>query len=372
MTQCSISEKIYSDPVKGGAGVACNTWADEEEKRDLSRCEQSLARWYGCPRETNTRVWWWGQREDEWYARTEVSDGVMGWEYDVCCNDQDLDSSATVSQNGYCNNCEFNPGADFCIKSIPVACVDGNTDEVHYVSNQCCYSGGNLIEEFESGVGTMHLEESTAGNIVDHSEADLQPYKSCCLEDEGTDGCDTFYKYRPVVKGSYWSRVVRAARGDPHITTIDNTTYTFNGLNVYTLLVTNLTEPTYIQASTRVSGKGTLFSGLAVKYKTTDFECFITKDGEFNVLINNEKKELHVMKTFTTNNIVITEDSDENSFTFFFSENDVIVKVLITNSFLNFFTSVPPTFHGQMKGLLGFYDGDPENDLQSAGECSFR
>ena len=295
----------------------------------------------------------------------------MGWQYDVCCNDQNLNVSATVSQNGYCNNCEFNSGADFCIKSIPVACMDGNTDEIHYVSNQCCYAEGRLIEESEPGVGTMHLEESTAGNIVEHFEADLQPFKSCCLQNESTESCDLFYKHRPVIKGFYWSRIVRIARGDPHITTIDNTTYTFNGLNVYTLLKTSLKDQTTIQASTRVSGKGTLFSGLAVQYKDTRLECFITKEDKFAVVINGNEVELHSMRTFTTNNVSITEDSNGSSFTFFFRENGVIIKVLITNSFLNFFTSVPPTFHGKMKGLLGFYDGNPENDLMAASKQHF-
>ena len=349
---------------------SCESWENKEKSRDLSRCLKSLSRWYGCPRETGSR-WWWGQREDSFYARAEADQGIMGWEYDVCCNDQNENASSTVSQNGYCDNCQHNPGAEFCIKSVPLACLDSNTGELHYISNQCCYNqDGKLIEQSEPGVGTLHLEESYLGNIMDHSEADLDPFKSCCLEDEGTQGCDIFYKYRPVVEGPYWSRVVRVAMGDPHITTVDNTTYTFNGLNVYWLLISDLQDQTLIQASTRAQGKGTLFSGLAVKYKDTVFESFISKDGEFKVFINDEEVELHVMKSFTTNKISITEDTTENSYTFFFTENDVIIKVLVTGTFLNFFTSVPPTFHGKTKGLLGFYDGDPENDLLAAGKTA--
>ena len=365
---CSFSGKWHSDPVRGETPFTCEGWEELEQSRDLEKCERSLSRWYGCPRETSSGFWWWGTVEDQWYARMEVNDGVMGWEYDVCCNDQNLPETKTVSDKGYCSHCQFNDGADFCIKSIPVACKDGNTNEVHYVSNQCCYSEGKLIEEPGLGVGTMHLEESTLGNINDHSEADLLPFKSCCLEDLGTEGCGKFYKYRPVVKGSYWSRVVRAARGDPHITTVDNATYTFNGLNVYTLILSSLSKPTIVQASTRVSGKGTLFSGMALKYDQTLFECYASKDGTFRVIVNKNEVELHKMKSFTVSNILITEDSEEGSFTFFFKDNDFIVKILQTDSFLHFFTSVPPTFNGKMKGLLGFYDGNPDNDYLAAGE----
>ena len=304
MKTTSFSVEIYSDPVRGAAGLESEAWVREEEKRDLGRCKSTLSLWYGCPRETNNpRVPDWVPREDAWYARSEVNDGVMGWQYDMCCNDQNLNVSVSASQNGFCNNCEFNPGADFCIKSLPVACVDGNTSAVHHVSNQCCYVEGRLIVESERGVGTMHLEDSTAANIVDHFEADLQPFMAWCSENEGTEGCDTFYKHRPVIKGSYWSRVVSVARGSTHITTIDDTTYNFYGLNVYTLLKTSLKDQTTIQASTRLFGKGTLFSGVAVEYENTRFECFVTKKDEFAVVINGKKVEMHSKRTFTTNNV---------------------------------------------------------------------
>ena len=285
----------------------------------------------------------------------------------MCCNDQEWESTDFISKAGYGSNCEYNPGAQFCIKSTLYKCKDGTSDDIHSVSNQCCYADETLIEENNLGAGRLHHEESTIGNIVNHYQADLLPFKKLCLEDLGPELCELSQYWSPAIRGLYWPRRIRVLRGDPHFTTIDGANYTFNGLNVYTLILTSLSKPTIVQASTRVSGSGTLFSGLAVGYENTVFECFVSKDGTFKVAINNASVELHQLKHFTTNNIAITENTNETSYTFFFMDNDLIIKVMHTGSFLNFFTSVPPTFHSRMKGLLGYYDGNVENDYTAAG-----
>ena len=350
--------------------MGCANWQQTEEKRKLTICRKFLSRWYGCPRMTS-RDQWMENVDDAWFARREVNEGIMGWEYDVCCNDQNLETTSKLTRNGYCENCQFNPGADFCIKSVPLACIDEISREIHYTANQCCYSGGKIMSGGTRGRGTMQLAESTPGNIANHLEADLEPFKSCCIEDQSPESCEIFYKYRPSIYGPYWSRIVRPATGDPHITTIDNRAYTFNGLDVYTFLRTNLSDPTEVQVSTRVSGNGTLFSGLTVQHKSALFECFIFEDGNFTVVIDNVPIELHKFNLFTVSNITIMEKPDGHTFIFFFREVELIFKIILTDSFLNIFTSVPPTFHGHMKGLLGFYDGNSTNDFLTPGSLNY-
>ena len=45
----------------------------------------------------------------------------------------------------------------------------------------------------------------------------------------------------------------------------------------------------------------------------------------------------------------------------------VVVQVLLTGTFLNLMTSVPPSFKYKMYGLLGYYDGNTENDYTTKG-----
>ena len=348
-----------TDQLKGGLSTTCSGWQEIEGERYISQCVSSLTRWYACPRNNVASA----NRDDAWFARQEVNNGLMGWQYDVCCNDQNSNSSAKLSETGFCEQSEYNPGVDFCIRSLGVACKDRHTGTIYTVANQCCYADGILIEKPNLGVGRMQLVESSFGTIEEHLEADLQPFKACCLDSEDTYDCERFYRYRPVISGTYWSRVIRMARGDPHITTIDNLNYTFNGLNVYRLLVTDFTYPTEVQASTRVSGNGTVFSGLAVKTRNTTLECFISRSNDFRMIINDVQVQPNLLKSFVFGSVHVTGNTTENSYTIVFRENELIVKIVITDSFLNIFTSVPPTFRQHMKGLLGFYDNDPKNDF---------
>ena len=72
--------------------------------------------------------------------------------------------------------------------------------------------------------------------------------------------------------------------GDPHFTTLDNTTYTFNGLGEYTIVAID-DEAFEMQARTaRTSGRGlgTAFSAAAAKERgTATVEARINQKGNF-------------------------------------------------------------------------------------------
>lgn len=72
--------------------------------------------------------------------------------------------------------------------------------------------------------------------------------------------------------------------GDPHFTTLDNTTYTFNGLGEYTIVAID-DEAFEMQArTTRTSGRGlgTAFSAAAAKERgTATVEARIDQKGNF-------------------------------------------------------------------------------------------
>ena len=330
-----------------------------------------IERWFGCPRNSGT----FSTDSDAEFARREVTNGLIGWQYDICCHKTSDDLRQQLTSIGYCDPwlCQYNPGADFCIVSPVHACRDSDSDEILRVSNQCCYnSDGDLIQEQSEGAGSLDREVSGLHNILQHFNSELLPYQLCCLDgfvdNDATGGCELYEELRPSVIGSYWSRRIVFAVTDPHLETVDGAQYTFNGLGVYVMVSARLgDEETLMQVSTRLLGGGTVFSGFAITHSDgTKLEAFISQSGAFEVIINNNLVTLHHLSSITVDNVMIMEKSLEN-FIFHFRPSDLIVQVLITDGFLNLFTSVPPTFHSNMQGLLGFYDGNSENDFLASG-----
>ena len=325
-----------------------------------------VGRWYGCPQ----RTWsWWrlGNWNDADFAHEEVRLGISGWQYDICCNDRNPSVRDYLDAIGYCSKltCEFNPGANLCIRSPKVSCYDGVSRDLHSVSNQCCYnSTGDLILPGESGAGSLDYQVNSIPNMASHLWSELDPYEKCCID---TNNCDLYYKHRPTVIGSYWPRNILIGRGDPDIQTVDGLSYPFMGLGVFTMLKTDLRVPTTFQVSTRRVGNGTVFSGFVITHNDNKLECAIYENATFEAAVNGEKLDFgDVVKEYTLSNISVKESDDMKTFTFEFVQTGLVVRVVISQDFLNLMISVPPTFKHKINGLMGYYDGNTTNDFTAA------
>ncbi|XP_075251349.1 uncharacterized protein LOC142343862 [Convolutriloba macropyga] len=208
------------------------------------------------------------------------------------------------------------------------------------------------------------MQVNSVENLGSHFWKDLYPYQRCCIESP-LECASKFKPHRKTIIGNYVPRNLFINRGDPDITTADGKSYPFMGLGVFTMLQTHFDYPTIVQASMRRIGQGTVISGVAVKFNGSLLECHINISGLFQFAINGHVKEIGVTPQYIISGIQIKESDDLKSFQFRFLGNSFLIQIVIVNNFLNLLVSVPPTFKSNMSGLMGNFDGDPNNDYQA-------
>ena len=354
-----------------GAYQKCMEWDEEESGNDYSFCSSHLEKWYGCPRRVSSDRINNDWTDAEW-AQQEVLNGIAGWKYDICCS-HDTELRERLHDIGFCNKsyCEFNQGADFCIRSPRLACFEKNSMNIIYVSNQCCYKPGtgDLIQASDESTapGSMDLQINSVPTMAAHYLADIQPFKYCCLQSENPDACRAYKAHRPTIVGNYWPRNILFGRGDPDFQTVDGQSYPFNGIGVFTLLETTLDDSTIVQASTRRVGDGSVFSGVAIQHSSDTLQLFLNKNKELALVINKQDVNLDTFDQFSVGIFEVETNIDRTDLKVNVQDAGLVVQVLVTGTFLNLMTSVPPSFKYKMYGLLGYYDGNPENDYTTKG-----
>ncbi|XP_075249863.1 defecation cycle abnormal dec-7-like isoform X2 [Convolutriloba macropyga] len=396
------SDPIFVDTQKSQDSKVlknCSQFDLEESRNDYSNCEMMLTKWYPCPQvprnfdltnqESISLV------TDADWAKLEVSRGMSGWEYDICCdNGTNPEQRDQLFRIGYCwkSNCEHKRSQAgvspaFCIRSPRLACsaLIDSVSQNRMVSNQCCYNAadGFLVHENTNGFipfmnsGSMQQEVNSMTNLIKHYKSELSPFNLCCFRNSPfavPPICIThFKKHRPTIVGEYWPRNVILNRGDPHLSTIDGLFYPFMGIGVYTMLITQNElgeEPndiTEIQASMRQLGKGTVFSGIAIRHKFTLVECYMNRQTEeLKVSVNKIVKTVgQGLSEYNLAHVEVTESVTSEGIQmvrFGFQQNMMIVEVYAVGILINLKLSVPPTFRNRTRGLMGTYDGDTEND----------
>ena len=371
---CFISVvRSTSLPAIKEPSMTCDSWLQEESAKDLSKCISEAGKWYGCPRQINTGQWWRRRREfpDARYATEEVDVGMAGWQNDTCCS-YDPETREKLANASFCASgyCEYNIGADFCVRSPRLACLEQNAKKILYVSNQCCYHpDGSLIRENEEGAGRLNLQENSIKNMPAHYWSDLLPYKQCCGNSSTSASCQQFKTFRPSIVGGYWPRNILIGRGDPDFSTVDGLSYPFMGLGVFVMFETSLENPSVMHISTKRVGRGTVFTGFAASYKTILLQCYMDQNRTVYVQINNHKVDYNQGPAeFTLHNITTKISADKLTFSFEFDDTGVRIRALVISDFLNLIVSIPGIFKNNMLGLLGKYDGESWNDFTNSSK----
>ncbi|XP_052809616.1 mucin-like protein [Mya arenaria] len=246
----------------------------------------------------------------------------------------------------------------------------------------CCYDKeseqwtGEI--PYAGGLYAFHPDFS----MQQHIREDVEPKTTCC---EKSNYCHLYYKLRPIgtcYKETWFDFAV--SWGDPHILTLDGKRYIFNGLGEYTLLTYKHGGKEFsLQARTERAIKAngqlsdaTLFSAFAAfdSYNSSvhvevnnDNEGFLAFVNKIDVTQDIQKKNSshlfsdskHMFVKKYTSETKTTDASIEVSFL----SAGVTLNITARNGMLSLSTIVKTALHGRVRGLLGNFDGNPDNDF---------
>ena len=159
--------------------------------------------------------------------------------------------------------------------------------------------------------------------------------------------------------------------GDPHIVTLDGLKYTFNGKGEFVLIETvdaNFALQGRMVDATDQDGnpaRATIFSAIAARQSdsaTVQFE--ISRRG-LDALVDGERVEFEDLPVQTFNNVTVrVEEGRNDSLSASFSSG-ARMQVRVENDILSvLLVSLPDTFQGRTRGLMGNFNGDTSDDLQ--------
>ncbi|KAL3861926.1 hypothetical protein ACJMK2_007937, partial [Sinanodonta woodiana] len=210
----------------------------------------------------------------------------------------------------------------------------------------------------------------------EHETEDVRMRDICC---DKTSLCHLYYELRPVgrcfnnfpfVPGWFW--------GDPHIETLDKRKYTFNGFGEYTMIKLDTGNQTFVlQARTDLA---TDTNGSFTN--ATIFSAFAAKDSmnaSIHVELNSERDGLSVFGNradysleFTriqsgiileTEVLTLYKYSDPPTLMALFTLSGISMNISLREGMLALGLSMPKTFAGMTKGLLGNFNEDPNDDF---------
>ncbi|CAF3735702.1 unnamed protein product [Rotaria sp. Silwood1] len=295
-------------------------------------------------------------------------------------------------------NCRLHRGRPNLSESSAIACYLSRTTNRWNAGAECCYDGNEQLITRGTGGGTDDRYRPASSQVL-HLLSDILPYLACCLLNSNREACERYFIYRPHRRGSNSPNSWGGTWGDPHFTTLDGSTYTFNGYGEYTYLaITNsstsintnfkrITQPLIFNSQIRttplksLNDSATVIRGLAAKSNDFLAEKISITISPRNMLIVRRGNE--TLDLDTTNN---NEISINNSLVLFFPEMTLeqnrtsgvltlswfigvsiqVTPITISNGLvLNIDTSVAGSYRNRTFGLLGLYDNNPDNDLRA-------
>ncbi|CAF3513007.1 unnamed protein product [Rotaria sp. Silwood1] len=301
-------------------------------------------------------------------VRTTWDDEQFGFNADPVCN---------ARKSGMWN-CRFHRGARGCYRMKSTR-SDGGA--------HCCYdNSGVMITDRRRGSGSSkaHYPETLkALSTYRHFFSDLLPYYSCCgSSTETLPTCQQYIRYRPSGTCVNLIPIPTGGRGDPHFSTFDGNSYTFNGHGEYILLksidgqfeiqvrlaplVNESVSPVSMNNATAIIAfvirnedqprvQFELFSKLRLIEIRVDEKLL-----EFTPLTEQDEL-LSSSLIYTDDRQLIIRQSDVNSYSISYGESGIqfIVDVRSQFDFLDLISIIPNTFKEKRKfqGILGGFEG---------------
>ncbi|KAK7482987.1 hypothetical protein BaRGS_00025764, partial [Batillaria attramentaria] len=185
----------------------------------------------------------------------------------------------------------------------------------------CCYENGRLLLDTRDAGSCTAYNPAYPSLYADYLREDKLAHRACCDRTSSTELCDAFYELRPKA----W------LFGDPHIVTLDEKDYVFNGWGEYTMVTLNTTDVNFVlQGRTDLAEteNGTLTNA-------TVFTAFGAEENGVGVFVGldaGNKSWAHIGVSMRFKSLAVS-------------------------------VSLPLTFQGQTQGLLGNFNREKEDDM---------
>ncbi len=167
--------------------------------------------------------------------------------------------------------------------------------------------------------------------------------------------------------------------GDPHIVTLDQLRYTFNGEGEYTLIQTPDSSFTLqgrmvpFPGGTPTRG-GTVFSAVAARVGVAGDRVMVLSagNGEASVYVNDKLVELSTIPERSFDNFTVSLGSENGTVTLRFG-NGVYLECRVDRVgeyMTGVVVGIPRTFTNKTRGLLGVFNGVQNDDLLPAASSA--
>ncbi|XP_038055045.1 sushi domain-containing protein 2-like [Patiria miniata] len=229
---------------------------------------------------------------------------------------------------------------------------------------QCCYGKDGNILVGPPGGGTAD-RYSPGEHFWKHQWYDVFPWICLC---KLSDNCTEYYKYRPSDDCSKYEPPRPAGGiGDPHLTSLDGYKFTFNGAGEFLMASSEEHNLTFQARMERYRNtNASVYTAFVLQVNdSSKVQVQLSNMNETLILVDGEPWRLdpRPVKVHYLRGVQIRFNSDLTKIKIAFNAG-IAVTVYIDAEVMSFIAQLDTNFQGQVKGLLGNLNGNPDDDLQ--------
>ncbi|XP_052542824.1 mucin-4 isoform X2 [Tympanuchus pallidicinctus] len=229
---------------------------------------------------------------------------------------------------------------------------------------RCVYRGTGFLE------GWQERFWSPPNSPSDNQE--LEAFEWCCRQVGKPHFCTRYSEKRPRAGcEGYVPPTPANAFGDPHVTTLDGLTYTFNALGDFMLLLASDAHTSFVlqgRMARTGTARATNFMAFVAQYTsstTTTVEWTLGSSNEVQVLLNYETVQFSYSRdmdaeVYYSPSVLLVNTS---SITAIF-DGTISISVSANSGMLNAVCSLLEQYHNGTRGLLGVWNHNPADDFQ--------
>ncbi|XP_038044295.1 sushi domain-containing protein 2-like [Patiria miniata] len=271
------------------------------------------------------------------------------------CNTGQADRDQNFQEANFANSF-FHPGAEKCYRSV-------NSLPTGAGQQSCYGTDGNILVGSPGG-GTAD-RYSPGDNFWKHQWFDVLPWLCLC---KLSSNCEEYYMYRPSDDCSDYDPPRPAGgTGDPHLTSLDGYKFTFNGAGEFLMASSAVHNLTFQARMERYRNtNASVYTAFVLQTNdSSKVQVQMSNMNETLILVDGEPLRLDSLpvKVHHLRGVRIRFNSDMTKINIAVSAG-IAVTVYIDTAVMSFIAQLDTKFQGQVQGLLGNLNGNPDDDLQ--------